>query len=160
MGASASSGAEMSRPPAKNRLEWSAIGVFAMLGGLVVLGFAANGLSLMQSAVSLGVGAGVLLIAWLWQLSLRRVDRAPPATWRQTAWDAVMLVAWLAVVGALAWWAYARDRSDRTRQDGSPPASFPNGSDDPPDADAQPEPPLRRPAPFKMLPSRRENNAP
>jgi hypothetical protein len=40
-------------------LEWSEIGVLAMLGGLVVFGLAANGLSLLQSLVALGFGAGV-----------------------------------------------------------------------------------------------------
>ena len=100
-GLRASSGPEMSRSPAKKRLEWSEIGVLAMLGGLLVFGFAANGLSLLQSAVSLGFGAGVLVIAWLWRLTLRRAETAPPPTWRQTAWDAGMFVAWLAVMGAL-----------------------------------------------------------
>ena len=51
----------MSGSPAKKRLEWSEIGVLAMLGGLVVFGLAANGLSLVQSAVSLGFVAGVLV---------------------------------------------------------------------------------------------------
>jgi hypothetical protein len=49
----------MSRSPAKQGLDWCEISILAMLGGLVVLGFAANGLSLLQSVVSLGFGAGV-----------------------------------------------------------------------------------------------------
>ncbi len=147
----------MSQSPAKKRLEWSEVGVLAMLGGLVVFGFAANGLSLLQSVVSLCCVAGVLLTAWLWRFSLRRADTAPPSTWRQTVWDAGMVIAWVAVVGAFAWWAYASDRSDRTRQEGSPSAIFPNASDDPLDDDAPPEPPPH--IPFKKLPSRREDCA-
>ena len=133
----------MSRSPAKNRLEWSEIGVLAALGGLFVLGLAVNGLSLLQTVVSLGVGAGVLVIAWLWQRTLRRAETAPPATWRQKAWDAGMFVALLAMVGALAWWWYASNRFDRARREGSPSVSFPNSADDLPDGDAPPPaPPL------------------
>ena len=68
----------MNGSPAKKRLEWSEIGVLTILGGLVVFGLAANGLSLLQSAVSLGVATGVLVIAWLWQWTLRRAATAPP----------------------------------------------------------------------------------
>lgn len=128
----------MSRSPAKNRLEWSEIGVLALLGGLVVFGLAANGLSLAQSAVSLGFVAGVLVLAWLWRLTLRGAEKAPPPTCRQTAWDAVLFVTWLAVVGALSWWWYAPNRSDPSRQEGAPSASFPKVSQDPPDDDAPP----------------------
>ncbi len=131
----------MSRSRAKNRLEWSEIGVLAALGGLIVFGLAANGLSLVQSAVSLGFGAGVLVLAWLWRLTLRRAETAPPPTCRQTARDAAVFVAWLAVVGTLAWWWYASSRSDRTRPEGAPSASFPNSSEDPPEDDAPPAPP-------------------
>ena len=119
----------MKGSPAKKRLEWSEIGVLTMLGGLVVFGLAANGLSLLQSAVSLGFGAGVLVIAWLWQRTLRRTATAPPPTWRRTAWDAGMFVAWLAVMGALAWWLYASDRSGNTRHEAAP-VSFPDASED------------------------------
>ena len=137
-GLRASSGPEMSRSRAKNRLEWSEIGVLALLGGLVVFGLAANGLSLMQSAVSLGFGAGVLILAWLWRLTLRRAEKAPPPTCRQTAWDAALFVVWLGVVGALGWWWYASNRSDHSRQEGASSASFPKVSQDPPEDDAPP----------------------
>lgn len=130
----------MSRSPAKNRLEWSEIGVLAMLGGLVVFGFAANELSLVQSVVSLGFGAGVLAIAWLWRLSLARAETAPPPTWREMAGDAVLLVAWLIVVGGLALWCYASNRSDRTRHDAPPAAGLPNVSEDPGEDDGPAEP--------------------
>ncbi len=132
----------MSRSPAKKRLEWSEIAVLAVLGGLVVFGFAANGLSLVRSVVSLGFVAGVLLVAWLWRLSVRRAETAPRSTWRRTAWDAALLFGWVAAMAALAWWLYASDRSDRTGQDASPS-----------------EGPQRGAAPFKKLPSCREDGA-
>ena len=142
----------MSRSPAKKRLEWSEVGVLAMLGGLVVFGFAANGLSLLQSVVSLCCVAGVLLTAWLWRFSLRRADtpRLRPGGRRCGMREGV---AWVAVVGALAWWAFASDRSDRTRQEGSPSAIFPNASDDPLDDDSAAR--TASAHPFKKLPSRR-----
>ena len=119
----------MKGSPAKKRLEWSEIGVFAILGGLVVFGLAANGLSLLQSAVSVGFGAGVLVIAWLWQRTLRRAATFPAPTWRRTAWDAGMVVALLAVMGALAWWLYASDRSGNTRREAAP-VTFPDAAED------------------------------
>jgi hypothetical protein len=75
-----------------------------MLGGLFVFGLAANGLSLVQSLVALGVGAALLLIAWLWQLVLRRANTASPPTRRERAWDAAVFVAWLATMVAVVWW--------------------------------------------------------
>ena len=150
----------MSRSPARKRLEWSEIGVLGVLGGLVVFGFAANGLSLLQSVVCLGFVAGVLAIAWLWRLTLERADAAPPPTCRQVVVDAVLFLGWLAVVGALAWWCWQRSaQPDHVRSEGAPAAGFPNASDDPPVDDAQPGPP-GRPAPFKMLPSGRVEGGP
>ena len=153
---SISSGPEMNGSPAKKRLEWSEIGVLTILVGLVVFGLAANGLSLLQSAVSLGVATGVLVIAWLWQWTLRRAATAPPPTWRRTAWDAGLFVAWLAVMAALAWWLYASDRSNNTRHEGESSVSFPNASEDQPEDDAQPEPPAPGPLPSKCFHHARE----
>ena len=76
-GASGPSRPEMNRSPAKKRLEWSEIGVFAVLGGLIVCGLAANGLSAVQIVVSLGCGAGVLAVAWLWQVTVRQAEAEP-----------------------------------------------------------------------------------
>jgi hypothetical protein len=87
------------RPP-----DWPTLLVLALLGAVIVLGLTANGLTLLQSLVSLGFGAGVLLIAWAWQWTLRQSEIAPPLTGRQRAWNAAVFVVWLAVVGALAWW--------------------------------------------------------
>ena len=47
-------------------LSWCEIAALALLGGLVVLGLAANRLTLVQTLVSLGFFAVVLVIAWLW----------------------------------------------------------------------------------------------
>ncbi len=63
--------------PRENALEWSEIGVFAVLGGLIVCGLAANGLSAVQIVVSLGCGAGVLAVAWLWQVTVRQAEAEP-----------------------------------------------------------------------------------
>jgi hypothetical protein len=111
-----------------------------MLGGLVVFGLAANGLSLLQSLVALGFGAGVLLIAWLWQLTLRRAETAPPLSRRQQAWNATVFVVWLAVMTALAWW-YLADRAEHTQP--LLPAASPSGP--PVDLPADPDPPEQPP---------------
>jgi hypothetical protein len=97
----------MTRSPTNKPLKWSEIAALAVLGGLVVFGLVANGLSLLQSLVSLGFGAGVLLIAWLWQLVLRRSSAATAPTRWQRAWGAAVFAAWLAATGAVVWW-YAR----------------------------------------------------
>ena len=85
------------RPP---RL-WQELAILTMLSMLVVFGLAANGRSLLQTLVALGFGVGVLLLAWLWQRTLRRAKTAPPVTRRERTWNAVVFVAWLAVVAAL-----------------------------------------------------------
>jgi hypothetical protein len=43
------------------------VAVLAMLAVLIFIGLAAQGLSLVQSLVSLAFGAGMLLIGWQWQ---------------------------------------------------------------------------------------------
>ncbi len=94
----------------------------AVLVGLVVFGLAVNGLSLLQSLVTLAFGAAVLLLAWLWQLTIRRAETAPPLTRRERVWNAWVFAAWLTVVAALAWW-YVADRAVRDQQQRQPPAT-------------------------------------
>jgi hypothetical protein len=86
----------------------SELAVLALLGALVVVGLAAQGLTLWQSLVSIGFGAGVLLLAWLWQLTLRRARTAPPPSRGQRVWNAVVFLAWLLALAAVAWWYAGR----------------------------------------------------
>src|SRR6516162_5166197 len=88
--------------PEPEDANWSDIGVLAALGGLVVLGLAANGLSLLRSLVALGFGAGVLLLAWMWQVTLRRTEAAPQSG-HQRVWGTIVFVVWLTVMVALVW---------------------------------------------------------
>jgi hypothetical protein len=78
-----------------------------MLGALVVIGLAANGRTLLQSVVAVGFVGGVLLMAWLWQVTLRGTETAPRLTRREKIWNAAVFVAWLAVMAALGLLWYA-----------------------------------------------------
>jgi hypothetical protein len=100
-------------------VNWSALAVLAILAGLVVLGLAGQGLSLVQALVCLGFGAAVLGIASLWQDAFRRAETQPPPTHRQPMWQAVVFVVWLALMAAAVWW-YVVDRAERTRQPAHP----------------------------------------
>jgi hypothetical protein len=118
----------MSQPRGRKPLEWSAIVVLAALGGVVVLGQVALGLTLAQAMVGLGFIAGGLLIAWLWQRTDHGARTAPPLTGRQWAWQAAVFVVWLAVSAALVWW-FLPDRQGKgspaarpARQPADPPA--------------------------------------
>ena len=93
-----------------------------MLGGVFVFGLAANGLSVVQSLVTTGFAAGVLTLAWLWQLTFRRAETAPPLTFRQRVWNATLFIAYLGML-ALVWW-YVADRTEHTQQR-QPPAINP-----------------------------------
>ena len=101
-------GLAVSRPRKPPPLSWSEIGVLAVLGGLVVIGLAANHLSLVQSLVTLSLGAEVLLIAWRWQVTLREAETEPPLTRWGWVWQAVVFVAFLTVVGLLVWYFIQR----------------------------------------------------
>jgi hypothetical protein len=101
------SGSSPRQPP-----DWSGIGVLAMLGGVVVVGLAANGLSLPGMLVALSFAAGILGFARLWQLSLPRPER-PLSRW-QWAGTAAVAVVLLAVAAVLVWWCVV-DPTARTR---------------------------------------------
>src|SRR5438067_628349 len=95
----------MSRSPAKKPRAWPETG---MLGGAVlVVGLVASGTPLPQALVALGVGASVLLIAWLWERTLRRAETASPLTLRQRTWNAAVFVVALAALAWVAWWCAA-----------------------------------------------------
>ena len=119
----------MAPPPKPSRLNWPQLGVFALLGGLVVLGLGANGVTLMQSLAALGFGAGVLLLAQLWQATLRRTDAAPRAGLRRV-WTVVVFVAWLATMAALIWWCMTNRAASSPPP--LPPRSCPADQDDAP----------------------------
>jgi hypothetical protein len=80
----------------------SELAVLAMLGGLVLFGLAAQGLSLMKFLVSIGFGAAVLLLTWLWDITLRQEPR-PQTAWRR-AWGMAVFLGWLTTVAAVIWW--------------------------------------------------------
>src|SRR5262245_20584159 len=109
----------MNRSSPQKPLDWSSVRVLALLGGVFVLGLAANGLSLVQSVITLGFGVGVLVLAWLWQVTLRQARTVPSLTRRQQVLGAVVFVAGLAV-GVLVW--YVADRAERIQQR-QPPAT-------------------------------------
>ncbi len=67
VGAPVFSGLFVKETPRRNRLTCAELFVLAMLAFLIVLGLAANGLTIVQSLVALAFGAAVLGMAWLWQ---------------------------------------------------------------------------------------------
>jgi hypothetical protein len=75
------------------------------LGGVLVLGLAAQGLTLLQSLLALCVGGGgLLLYTWLWEIALRREPpRRPPTAW-QRVWGVAVFLGWLAAVAGVIWW--------------------------------------------------------
>ncbi len=94
----------MARPRNSPARTCSALGVFVLLGGVIALGLAANGLSPLQSLIALGFGAGVLLLAAMWEWTLRRAATAAPLSAGQRAWNVVVFVVWALAITALVWW--------------------------------------------------------
>jgi hypothetical protein len=123
----------MPRTPESPPLSWSEIGVLAMLGGLVVLGMAANGLSLVQVLVSIGFGVGFLVLAGLWGYTLRRSPPARPLpAWRRFV-NVVVVIACLALMVGLGFWWYTQREAD-----GTPRPSWPARPEEPPPDPGQP----------------------
>jgi hypothetical protein len=96
----------MSRSSPNKPLRWSELAVLAMLGGLILFGLAAQGLSPTKFLVSIGFGSEVLLLTWLWDITLRQKPR-PPTAW-QRVWGWVVFVAWLAVLAGVVWYYAGR----------------------------------------------------
>jgi hypothetical protein len=94
----------MSHRSGDNRLSCSEIGVLAMLAGLLVYGLAVSGRTLLESLLALGFGGALVQLAYLWRLTLRRAETAPPLTRGQRVWNAAVFVAFLSVVVGLVWW--------------------------------------------------------
>ena len=88
----------MARPVKPQPLNWPALAIVLILALLIIIGrTATGGWWLHGLAVLVGI-AGVLLLAGLWQLTLRRSDTAPPLTRRQRAWNTAVFVAWFAIM--------------------------------------------------------------
>ncbi|HZU35249.1 MAG TPA: hypothetical protein VFA18_05055 [Gemmataceae bacterium] len=51
-------------------LNWSALAVFAALGGLLVFGLVANGLDAVEALLACLFAVALLALAWLWQLTV------------------------------------------------------------------------------------------
>lgn len=92
----------MRRPRGQVPLCRPELAVLALLAGMVVAGLVASGSTLQQSLVGIGVLAFLLLVAWLWQLTLRRAETARPLSVKQRAWNAVVFL--VAMAALVAWW--------------------------------------------------------
>jgi hypothetical protein len=92
----------------KKPVSWSEIGVLALLASLVIIGLAANSAS--QPVGAIVFGAGIFLLAWLGQLTRRKVQSSAALTGRQWVFNAVVFLTWLATMAAVVWWCVA-DRS-------------------------------------------------
>jgi hypothetical protein len=125
----------MSRSTANKPPAWPEAGV--LLAALALLAAAASGLGLAHSAALAGAAVGVLVLTWLWRVTLRRAESAPALTWGQRAWNAVVFVVAVAALAGVAWWcaANARGRAD--------PTAAPAADEQPGDAE-QPEKPPRK----------------
>ncbi|SRR5579883_236965 len=86
----------------------STFGAFALLGGVVVLDLASNGLSVLQSLSALGFGAGALVLAAMMEWTVRRAATAGPMSRGQRVWNAAVFVVWVMVMAVLLWWHMAR----------------------------------------------------
>jgi uncharacterized membrane protein len=86
-----------------------------MLGMLILMGLVAQGLTLIGMLVSLGFGAGMLMIGWLWQPILRERETGVPQPRKERIRQAIVVVVWLAVMAALLTWFFV-DRAARRRQ--------------------------------------------
>jgi hypothetical protein len=93
---------------AKPPVGCSTLGTFGLLGGAIVFGLVANGLSVLQSLVAFSFGVGVLVLAAMWEWTLRRAAAAGPISRSQRLWNAAMFMAWLTAMAALAWWCMVR----------------------------------------------------
>jgi hypothetical protein len=119
----------------------------ALLGGLVVFGLAANSRSVLHFLGSVGFAVTLLLIVVLGHRTLRRARHRDPWTAGQLAWQAAVLIGWVAVMGAVVWWY--RDSGDQqprkpalpaasdavapaNRGDAGPPAEVPQDAGMPP----------------------------
>jgi hypothetical protein len=72
-----------------------------MLGVLLLLGWAANGLTLQRMLIAGSFAAGILGFMWLWTITIRR-PAAPLTRW-QWAGTVAVVVMLLAVAAALVW---------------------------------------------------------
>jgi hypothetical protein len=107
----------MADPPPFRRLTWSELALLALLAAVFLLGVGVSSQTAAEAAVKVGALAAVLVLAQLWELTLRRARTAAPPTWRRKVWNAVVFVAWLAVMSLLVWW-YSADREAPTRAPG------------------------------------------
>lgn len=55
-------------------VSWTELAVLLMLAGLVVFGLAANGATLGQALAAIGFGTPLLVIAWMWQRTVRQAE--------------------------------------------------------------------------------------
>jgi hypothetical protein len=92
----------MSRSPAKKPPAWPEAGV--LLAVLVLLAAVGGGLGLMQAVAFAGAVAGVLVLGWLWKLTLQRAASAAELTRGQRVWNLAILVVVLAGLAWVAWW--------------------------------------------------------
>jgi hypothetical protein len=133
----------MSRSSANKPLGCSELAVLALLGGVVLVGLAAQGLARTQFLVSTGFGATVLLLVRLWDMTLRQEQPRPPLTRRQWwAWNLAVLALLLTLIGFLIGWYLVGPGKQQqpaglpAANDGDPPG------DGPADAGAAESPPL------------------
>lgn len=110
----------MKRFSASKPVGWYALAALALLGMVFLLGVAIGGLTLLESIAALGFLAAVVLLAWLWRLTVRWSEAAPVLTGWRWAWNAAVFVAWLAAMAWLAaswfWPGREGERPQRERE--------------------------------------------
>jgi hypothetical protein len=75
----------------------------AMLAWLIVFGVAARGGSWLATAAAFAFIGAALLIARLWQSTVRQAEAARPLTSGGRVWNAAVFVAWLVAMVVVAW---------------------------------------------------------
>jgi len=86
-----------------------AIAGLGVLGVFLLLGLARYLESLrplLVAVVAVGVLGGLLLIAYLWQETLRDQEQGPPWTPRERVGQVVVFVVFLALLAVLVWWFF------------------------------------------------------